>query len=113
VSSKPLEQNFSLAAFEPSVSIDSNNNPVVAMYALVRSSENGIVIDAVSTFVCKWTGKVWEPVGQLVNYGVNGTLPSLLVSQNGLPTLLYQEYDGPGPIFRAETFKLVVKQYSR
>ena len=98
----PLDVNVVYDAYEPSLALDSNNNPVVSWYEELGGN-------SLNVYVKRWNGTAW------VQYGSGGPLdltpfntaygPSLALDSSGKPRVAWTEYG-------TSTYNLYVKQWT-
>jgi hypothetical protein len=76
-------------AYTPSIGIDSSNTPFLAWQEDISSAPT---LDNSNIFVRRWDGTNWVQVGGKLNSLEGGVEPDLLVV-NGIPTILFREYN--------------------
>jgi hypothetical protein len=97
-----LDINAGFPAYDPSLALDSTNNPIVAWYEELGGN-------SLNVYVKRWNGTAW------VQYGAGGPLditpfntayaPSVALDNGGNPTVAWSE-------FGASTYTLYMKQWT-
>jgi hypothetical protein len=98
----PLDINAGFAAYDPSLALDSDNNPVITWYEELGGN-------SLNVYVKRWNGSAW------VQYGAGGPLditpfntayvPSLALDNGGNPTVAWSE-------FGTSSLNIYVKQWT-
>jgi hypothetical protein len=98
----PLDINAGSPAYDPSLALDSNNNPVITWYEELGGN-------SLNVYVKHWNGSAW------VQYGAGGPLditpfntayvPSLALDNGGNPSVAWSE-------FGASTYNIYIKQWT-
>jgi hypothetical protein len=113
VGSEALKQNSTLFAYQPSVFVDSKNNPVVVMFGDGHGQNDQNSDNSIDVFAYKWTGSTWKFADKILNYAINGFNPILMLTKSDIPIVAYRESEAFPPIFESKIFRLVVKRFSR
>jgi hypothetical protein len=103
VGTTAIDRSIANYAFEPSLDLDSSNNPMVAWREDLASGDSNI-------YAKRWNGSSWVSLGNILDKLPSNPAgsPSLVIGTNNNPVVSWDEFDLPG----SDTFNVYVKRWT-